>query len=44
MKSKELKLEEAKELPKVFKSNLNKISRERFKSDEQRTAFSINKY
>ena len=33
-----MKLEEAKKLQGVFKSNLNKISRERYKSKEQPSA------
>ena len=31
-----MKLEKAKELKKIFKSNLNEISKERFKSKEQK--------
>ena len=38
IKSGEIKLEEAKKLQNVFKSNLNKISRERNKSKEQKMA------
>ena len=38
IKSGEIKLEDAKELHNIFKSNLNEISRERFKSKEQKIA------
>ena len=31
-----MKLEDAKELQKIFKTNLNKVSKERFKSGEQK--------
>ena len=34
-----MKLEEAKKLQNVFKSNLNKISKGRYKSKEQKRAF-----
>ena len=36
-----MKLEEAKKLQNIFKSNLNKISRGRFKSKEQKSALKI---
>ena len=35
IKSVEKKIEDAKELQNIFKSNLNEISKERFKSEEQ---------
>ena len=38
VKSGEMKLEEAKKLQNMFKSNLNKISRGRYKSEEQKRA------
>ena len=38
IQSGETKLEDAKKLLNIFKSNLNKISRGRFKSDEQKMA------
>ena len=34
-----MKLEEAKKLQNVFKSNLNKISKGRYKSKEQKNTF-----
>ena len=33
-----MKLEDAKELQNIFKSNLNEISKGRFKSEEQKSA------
>ena len=39
IKSDEMKLEEAKKMQNVFKSNLNKISRGEYKSQEQKSAF-----
>ena len=39
LKSGDLKLEEAKKLQNVFKSNLNEISKGRYKSEEQKIAF-----
>ena len=44
MQYREMKLEEEKELSNVFKSNLNEISRERFKSGDQRTALTNIKF
>ena len=38
IKSGEMKLEEAKKLHNVFKSNLNEISSERYSSEEQKSA------
>ena len=38
-----MKLEEAKKLQDIFKSNLNKISKGRFKSKEQKSALENNK-
>ena len=38
LKSGDLKLEEAKKLQNVFKSNLNEISKGRYKSEEQKIA------
>ena len=34
-----IKLEDGKELQKIFKTNLNEVSKERFKSGEQKSAF-----
>ena len=38
IQSGEMKLEDTKELQNIFKSNLNEISRRRFKSKEQKSA------
>ena len=38
-----MKLEEVKNLQNIFKSNLNKISKGRFKSKEQKSALENNK-
>ena len=38
-----MKLEEVKNLQNIFKSNLNKISKGRFKSKEQKSALEYNK-
>ena len=40
MRSGEMKLEKAKEQQNIFKSDLNKITRGRFKSKEQKSALS----
>ena len=38
-----MKLEDAKELQKVFKSNRNEISKGRFKSKQEKSALELNK-
>ena len=43
IKSGEMKLEDAKELQNIFKSNLNEISKGRFKPEEEISALENNK-